>query len=283
MLELKSISKQLKKIEFSLFSVLLITTLSFPLRGLSQSQPDASFSSNLYNIENTTKETFRYSTTLKNNTKEARMYQLKADIPDGWRASFKSRGSNITSINVESKKTESISVEIKPAYECEPAKYEIPITATSEFDTLGFVLEAVVKGNYDVQLTTPTGLLSGKVTEGKKKEIALKIKNTGTLPLSDLDLSSRTPSKWEATFSPSSIDLLEPGKSYDATVTLSIPDKTLPGDYIANLTVKNADAKSSVDYRTTVQTSILAGWIGILVILIAVGIVVLLIRKFGRR
>ena len=283
MLTLKSISQLLKKVECSLFSILLIITLSFPLRGLSQSQTDATFTANLYNIENAAKETFRYNTTLKNNTKEARMYQLKADIPDGWRASFKSRGSSITSINVESKKTESISVELKPAHECVPDKYEIPITATSEFDTLSFVLEAVVSGSYDVQLTTPTGLLSGKVTEGKKKEIALKVKNTGTLPLSNLNLSSRTPSKWEATFSPSSIDLLEPGKSYDATVTLSIPDKTLPGDYLTSLTVKNADAKSSVDYRTTVQTSILAGWIGILVILVAVGIVVLLIRKFGRR
>ena len=251
--------------------------------GHSQNQNSNSFIPDLYNIENTTNETFRYKATLKNNGNQPTRYSLSATIPEGWRSTFKARGNGITTIGLDANKTENITIELVPAYNCQPDSYQIPITAISESDTLQFQLEAVVKGSYELDLTTPSGLLSGRVTEGENFTVTLKVKNTGSLPLRDLELSSRNPSKWTISFDPASIDLLDAGKAKEVTATISVPDKSLPGDYLSKITVKNSETSSTMDYRVTVKTSALAGWVGVLTILASVAIVFFLIRKFGRR
>jgi uncharacterized membrane protein len=144
-------------------------------------------------------------------------------------------------------------------------------------------LEAVVKGSYGLTLTTPTGRLSEELTSGSHLDIQLVVKNSGTLPLSDIDLSSQLPANWEASFEPSKISRLEPGKSQELKARLKVPDKTIAGDYAATFTASNANGNAPAVFRMIVKTSLLSGWIGIMVILLSIGLVYYLIRKYGRR
>jgi uncharacterized membrane protein len=96
-------------------------------------------------------------------------------------------------------------------------------------------------------------------------------------------LSAEAPLKWTATFEPSKLERLEPGKTQDVKATLTVPDKTIAGDYVTKFTVRNNSANADATFRMTVTTSLLSGWIGILIILLALGIVYYLIRKYGRR
>lgn len=241
------------------------------------------FTAKLINIEAATNETFRYTTTLRNPSGTTRIYELTAGMPFGWSVAFKVDGSQLTSINMDAGKTQDIAIEINPALTASPKKYAIPVKAISGKDTLTLNLEAVVKGSYSLTLSTPTGRLSDEVTSGSQKELQLTLKNTGTLPLNDLQVSGQLPSGWESTFDPTSIKRLEPGKSLDIKVNVKVPDKTIAGDYAASFTASNANANAPLSYRLLVKTSLLSGWIGILVMLLAVGIVYYLIRKYGRR
>lgn len=180
-------------------------------------------------------------------------------------------------------KTENLTIEIRPAYGAEPAKYSIPVHASAENEMLQLELEAVVEGSYEVEITTPSGRLSGEITEGEKAEILLQVKNTGSLALNEITLSAQTPPKWEATFSPAEIQQLDPGNTVDVIASVSVPDKTLAGDYVSKFTAKNAPSTSTTTYRMTVKTSMLSGGVGILVILLSIGFVFYLMRKFGRR
>ncbi len=267
---------------FSL-SLFFLTNLSVTSVEAQDQNTDASFTSNLINVAAPVNETFRYQTTLESKSDKAKIYELKAEVPKGWRVAFKAHGSRITSIKIDPDKKQNINLEINPAYGAEPSKYKIPIYAICEGDTLKLNFEAVVKGAYEIELTTPSGLLSGKITEGEKKEIHLIVKNKGTLPLKDITLSSQNPSKWETTFSPTEIQELGVGKTTDVVATLTVPDKTIAGDYISKFTAKVTESTSTITFRTTVKTSVLAGWVGLMVILVAIGVVVSLIRKFGRR
>ncbi|SHN14424.1 NPCBM-associated, NEW3 domain of alpha-galactosidase [Cyclobacterium lianum] len=264
------------------FTIFFLITNSSKTTAQTSSQ-GSSITSNLINIEAPASETFRYQATLKNGAGSAQVFQLSADVPEGWRLVFKARGSQVTSINVEPDRTESISIEIKPAYGAEPAQYPFTVHAISDRESLQLALEAVVEGSYEMELTTPSGLLSGEITEGKKAEITLRVKNTGSLALNEITLSAQTPSRWEATFSPSEIAQLDPGETVDLIATVTVPEKTLAGDYVTKFTAKNTSGNSTATYRMTVKTSVLSGWVGILVILIAIGFVFYLIRKFGRR
>lgn len=243
----------------------------------------SSFTSNLINIEAAVSETFRYNANLHNGSPEARIYDLYAQMPEGWLIAFRTMGSQVSSVSVDAGKTQDIGIEINASQVAKPARYNIPVMAISSKDTLRLNLQAVVKGAYGINLSTPTGLLSDDITEGSKREIHLVVTNTGTIPLKEINLSAQTPAKWQASFEPSKIAQVKPGKTADVTATLTVPDKTIAGDYVTVFTAKNSNASSDATFRMTVKTSILSGWIGIIVILLAVFLVYRLIRKYGRR
>ncbi|HUZ59107.1 MAG TPA: NEW3 domain-containing protein [Hanamia sp.] len=243
----------------------------------------SSFTATLMNLEETAKQPFRYNTSLHNGSVDAQTYELEAFVPEGWITTFEVEGSEVGSIRIDSGRTQNVSIEITASPVVKPGKYAILATAVSARDTLKLELEAVVKGTYDVGLTTPTGLLSADVTEGTSKVLQLTVENNGTLPLDGLQLSAQAPLNWTATFDPSKIQRLDPGKTQDVNVTLNVPDKTIAGDYVTTFTVKNNYANADTTFRMTVTTSLLSGWLGILVILLALGIVYYLIRKYGRR
>jgi len=267
-----------------LFSLFLVSQLVLraqqPVTGASGK---SGFTAKLINIEAAANETFRYTTTLHNGSGNARVYEMKANLPAGWMISYKVDGSQVTSINMDAGKTQDIAIEINATASADPKKYTIPIKAVSNSDTLSLNLEAVVKGSYSMTLTTPTGRLSDEVTSGGQKQLQLVIKNSGTLPLNDLQISSQLPTNWESSFEPSKIKQLEPGKTIDVTATLKVPDKTIAGDYAANFTATNSNTNSQIAFRLMVKTSLLSGWIGVIVMLLAISIVYYLIRKYGRR
>lgn len=288
MLALHSTPKRLQgrqHLRTLLVPAILFAFCSFipPSRGKTSNSNPSAFTARLMNLEATTKETFRFNATLHNSTARAVIYSFRADVPGGWNLAFRVDGMQVTSFRADSGRTQDVSIEVTPTPDAKPGTYTIPVTATGETDTLSLKLEAVVKGAYGLELTTPTGLLSGKITEGNREPIHLTLKNTGTLPLEGLELSAQAPAKWDAIFEPSKVERLEPGKSIDVIANLKVPDKTIVGDYVTTFSARNNNSNATALFRMTVTTSWLAGWMGVLIILAAIGVIYTLIRKYGRR
>jgi len=274
-------TKHQRRMTRSPYLFVLLFVCLFSHRIWAQSSPP--FTARLMNIEAAANTTFNFNTKLKNVAPVSRIFQLSAGLPAGWNANFKIDGMSVTSVNIDSGRTADINIEIVPTLDTKPGKYPIPVTALVGNDSLKLSLEAVIKGTYGVTLTTPTGKLSEDVTEGSTKELQLVIKNTGTIPLDNLELNAQNPSQWQLTFAPTKILHLEAGADTTITATLQVPDKTLAGDYMTNVTVRNSNTNAKADFRITVKTSALTGWLGLVIILIALGAVYFLIRKYGRR
>lgn len=268
---------------FVVFVFLFLSLLTHAAPGTSSSAKSSSLTTRLMNLEATAKETFRFNASLYNGLNRSAIYELQAKVPAGWNSVFRVDGMQVTSFKLDSNRTQDISIELTPSPSVKPGKYAIPVVAVSEGNALELNLEAVVKGNYALELTTPTGLLSEEVTEGSSKSIYLSIKNEGSLPLDNLELTAQTPTGWNVTFEPAKIERLDPGSNVNIVATLNVPDKTIAGDYLTKFTVKNSNATAESSHRLTVTTSWLAGWLGITVILAAIGLVYFLIRKYGRR
>lgn len=161
--------------------------------------------------------------------------------------------------------------------------FSIPIRASNSSTSSELALEAVITGSYGLELTTPSGLLSTNVNAGGSKTIELLVKNTGTAPLSDINLSADTPVDWEVSFNPKTIENLPAGKSTTVEAKLTSSDKAIAGDYVTSLKAAAAEASSDAQFRVAVKGSMLWGWIGVLVILAILGGIYVLIRKYGRR
>ena len=118
---------------------------------------------------------------------------------------------------------------------------------------------------------------------GPPRRIDLEVVNTGSSELKDIQLSSRKPAGWELSFEPSKIASLKAGAAANVTAELKASPKALPGDYVVVMDAKTPEVTADAQFRISVKTPLFWGWVGVLVILAAVGGVYCLFRKYGRR
>jgi uncharacterized membrane protein len=241
------------------------------------------FTANQPNMQGNSNSTFTFTANLRNQTAEKQVYALIADAPRGWSVVFKSNYQQVTSVITEPNSTQSITIEIKPAESVEAGKYKIPMIASTNSTSANLELEVVVTGSYSMVLTTPTGLLSADLTAGNKRKIDLVINNTGSAELKDISLTASAPTKWEVTFDPKVISTLAPGKSSTVSAYIKADKEAIPGDYVTNIESKTPETSSKCSFRISVETSLLVGWAGVVIIIAALGIVYYLFRKYGRR
>jgi uncharacterized membrane protein len=241
------------------------------------------FSTGQPNREGHSNSNFTFTANLKNRTSDKQMYALMAEAPRGWNVTFRAGGQQVTSVNSEANSTQPINIEIKPPDKIEAGKYKIPVSASTNSSSATMELEVVITGTYIIELTTPTGLLSDKITAGDVKRLGLLINNNGSAELKDIKLDFSAPAKWDVIFDPKTVDNLQPGKSARVFATIEADKKAIPGDYVVNIEAKTPEASSKVSVRISVETSMLWGWVGILIIIIALGSVYYLFRKYGRR
>ncbi len=235
------------------------------------------------NMEGTAKSNFSFKVTLTNQTPERQQYALMANAPRGWNVAIKPNYKQATSTEVEANETKDITYDIKPPGTVEAGTYKIPIKVVSGSTSASLELEVVITGSYDMALTTPNGLLSTQMTAGDEKRIQLELTNTGSAPLENITLKASSPRNWEVIFDTDTLKKLEPGKTKSLIATLKAAKKAIPGDYITKISARTPETESEISFRVMVKTPLLMGWIGILVIALALGLVFYLFKKYGRR
>ncbi len=235
------------------------------------------------NLQGASDASFTYTATLNNKTAEEQTYALRASAPAGWTVEFKSGGQNVSSVVLEANSSESITVAVKPAVNVAADTYKIPIEAANASTGDKLELEAVITGTYGLDLTTSDGRLSTEVTAGGSKKVELVLQNTGTSELTGISLRSTTPTDWTVDFEEDSDIALAAGESKTITATFNASSKAISGDYVVGITASAAEATDSASFRVTVETSILWGWLGILIIVGVFGGIFYLFRKYGRR
>jgi uncharacterized membrane protein len=241
------------------------------------------FTTDQLNMQGQAKAAFTFNANLKNRTADKQLYSLMANTPQGWEATFKVNFKQVTSVEIEPNNTANITIELKPSDNMEAGTYEIPVRAATNSTSAELNLQAIITGSYNMELTTPTGLLSTDITAGDTKKVELVVKNTGSSILSGVDLTFSAPVNWDVTFEPKKIDKLLPGKVAQVFATVKADKKAIPGDYVTNIVAKTSEATSTASFRISVKTSMIWGWFGILIIIIGLGSVYYLFRKYGRR
>ena len=244
---------------------------------------ETEFTTEQFNMEGHANSNFSFTAKLKNSTTEKQLYALRANAQRGWIVTFKANYIQATSVEVEPNATQDITIEINPPDNIEAGTYRIPVSAGTNTTSAALTLEAVITGTYNMELTTPTGLLSASITAGDEKRLDLLIRNTGSSELTGIELNSSAPSNWNVNFDPKKVDRLEPGQNAQVFATIKADKKAIAGDYVTNIEAKPPEASSKAAFRISVKTPMLLGWIGILIIIIALGSVYYLFKKYGRR
>lgn len=241
------------------------------------------FSTTQSNMEGNANSTFTFQTTVRNRTAEVQHYSLASVAPPGWTVTFNPNYKPATSVDVEANSNADMTIEVDPPDVVEAGSYKIPVRAFTNTTYANLDLEVVIKGRFSMSLSTATGLVSSSITAGEEKSYELVISNTGTAPLGNVKFSSSTPVHWSVSFDPKEIRAVAPGASEKVTAKIKAYKRSIPGDYVTTIDATGSGVSSKIDMRMTVKTPLIWGWAGILVIILAIGSVYYLFRRYGRR
>jgi uncharacterized membrane protein len=241
------------------------------------------FTAEQSNMQGHATSTFTFNASLKNRTADKQSYALMAEVARGWNVVFKSNYQQVTSVNSEPNSTQPLVIEIKPPEKIEAGRYKITVSAVTNNSSANLDLEVVITGSFGMELSTPTGLVSTNVTAGEEKRLELIINNTGTSQLTDIAMNSSAPVNWDVRFDPGKVNILLPGKTAQVFATIKADKKAIPGDYLVAIESKTPEISSKISFRVSVETPMLWGWIGVLIIIVAFVSVYYLFRKYGRR
>jgi uncharacterized membrane protein len=101
--------------------------------------------------------------------------------------------------------------------------------------------------------------------------------------VTDLRMSATPPSNWTVKFDPVSTDTLAPNQSVIVKAQITPSGDAIAGDYSIDFKATAKEANVPATVRFTVETSILGAIIGAAVIVLAVGGLYWVFRRYGRR
>ena len=260
-------------------------TLSFEVNEVNAGA--GSFTTEYPEQEGTAGTSFSFSTTLINNGLSTESYSLSSRAPSGWQVSFvpSDESTSVASIEVESSTSQGLTVEVVPPEGVEAGEYDISCSAVSASETLTTDLKVVITGTYGISLSTPDGRLSFDSQANKDTDVTLTVTNTGNEELQNVTLTSSLPSGWEVTYDVEDgiIDSIAAGSSAQVVATVTPSSEAITGDYVATFTAETDEATSSAEFRVSVKTSTLWGFVAVLIILCVAAGLVYVFRKYGRR
>jgi uncharacterized membrane protein len=151
-------------------------------------------------------------------------------------------------------------------------------------ETLTQDLEVVVTGSYTLTLDTPTGVLSARGSAGTLTDQQFDITNTGSAPLTNVVMTATPPTDWKVEFEPATTATLASGDTVRVTAHITPTSDAIAGDYTIDFRAASEESDDdSAEIRYTVEASPLGAVLGAALIVIALGGLYWVFRRYGRR
>lgn len=262
-------------------------TLRLPI-ALSLKAPEParlSLEPKLPNLRGTAESSFDFELTLKNESLEDSTVTLAARAPDGFEVAFtEGYGSQeITSLPIEAGASKTVKAKVDPPQNLAAGQYKVQVSARSEAAQAAADLQLQVTGQPTIALAGPNGMLSGTATAGEERDFTFTVANSGSAPARNLTVRANAPSGWTVEVEPKSLGALAPDQREQVSVQVTPGEKAVAGDYMMTLRAASDGASNSADFRVTVMTSTLWGVTGLIVIVAALLVLAIGIRRYGRR
>jgi uncharacterized membrane protein len=228
---------------------------------------------------------FEFSLEVESRLDKEAIFDLTAQGPAGWEINFKPAYETklISSIRLRANQSQSIAVEVRPAPGSAAGEFPVTVRVASGEARGEAALTVMLTGTYELEIGTPTGLLSLEAHQGRPANVSFYVKNSGTAPNTNIRFMSFKPENWKVEFSPERIELIEPNSLQQVEMIITPAEEALVGDYSVAVRVEGEKAGKTLEFRVSVKASAAWAWIGIAVIVAVIAGLLGLFRTFGRR
>jgi len=236
-------------------------------------------------LRGSTRSSFDYTMTIKNDSGKKLLVSLAADAPRNFDTSFtESYGSQqLTAIPVDAGKTKDVKLKVTPPDSVDAGHYPVTVHIAAEDAKAMANVALDITGEPKLTLAGREGLLSARATAGTESSVPVTVTNTGTAPADNIQLSANAPSGWKVTFEPKTIDRIAPNQHKEVQALITPSSKAIAGDYVTTLNASTHGQNGSANFRVTVTTSTMWGIAGVGIIGAALLIMVGAVARFGRR
>lgn len=228
---------------------------------------------------------FKYRLTLRNEGDQDLLVNLDAQSPKGFQVTFTPAfgSQQVTSLPMKAGESKDLDTEVTLPQQVAAGTYAVTVRAASGSARADLKLTLQVTGRADLSITTPEGRLSGRAYAGQDTTITVLVKNRGSAPAGNVEVSSFEPTGWKVSFEPQRIAEIAANGEAEVKATIRPAQKAIAGDYVLTMRANSGDSSTSADYRVTVFTSTLWGVVGVLVVAVALGVLGLVVSRYGRR
>ena len=228
---------------------------------------------------------FNFSLQVVNDKAEDLTFSVTGQGPTGWDVEATPTGqANAVSATVEAGSSAGITVAVTAPENVPAGTYPINVTATVGGEQLQQELSVEITGSYSLELSTDTGVLSARGASGGATTVVFRVTNTGTAPITNVELSSTPPGDWDIVFEPAEpIPSIEAGEFQDVTARITPAGGAIAGDYNLNVRATAEEADGTAQIRFTVEAGLLGAVIGAALILAAFAGLWWVFRRYGRR
>lgn len=262
------------------------TTLPMTVRVDKAAAAGVKLTPNLPALRGTPKSTFTYKVKVENDGSEDALYNLAAQVPDGFQTRFKQGygSEEITGLPVKAGETTDLTFEVVPPRSVDAGRYPVALQVSDGDSKAATQLSLEVTGQPAISLVGPQDRLSGKAVAGKDASYNFTILNTGSAPVGDIGFSASPPQGWKVTFAPDKIPSLAPDAKQEVNVTFRPSERAIAGDYMVALNANAGGGTSDkAEFRVTVETATAWGMAGLGIIAAAVVILGMAVMRYGRR
>jgi uncharacterized membrane protein len=244
-----------------------------------------SIQAQLPELRGSTRSSFAYTLTIKNDSGKKLLASLAAQAPQNFDTSFTEAygAQELNTVPIEAGKTKDVKLKVTPPESADAGNYPIVVKVAAEDATASTNLKLDVTGAPKLSLSGREGVLSARATAGKEASIPILVTNTGTAPAEQVKLSGTAPNGWKVAFQPEAIKRIAPNQHQEVQALLTPPAKAIAGDYVTSLTASGRGNSGSANFRITVTTSTMWGIVGAGIIGASLLIMVGAVSRFGRR
>jgi len=242
-------------------------------------------SAQLPELRGTSKSTFEYQLTIKNESGKKVLVGLTAQAPQNFDATYTEQygSQELNAVPLDAGQSKDVKLKVRPPNTVGAGKYKVTARATAEDANVTTELGLDITGQPKIDISGREGLLTARAEAGKESSIAVVVVNSGTAPAEAVELSGTAPSGWKFTFEPKTVDRIAPNENKEVQALITPPAKAVAGDYVASVRANARGESASQTFRVQVATSAQWGIIGVGIIAVALLVMFGAVMRFGRR
>lgn len=232
--------------------------------------------------------------TIENTGFTNQSYSLGHETNSSLTVSYSFQDFNVTDVYIPAGEQNSVTAQVSAPESAEIGTYNLKLTAGNNSD-LSQMFQVEIRGKeIEKDLSMDVEERFKQVQPGGEMRIPVEVSNGGGFyradgsdgpVLNNVTFDISVPDGWDYELSPARFSTLDYRDRSQAMLTVNVPENAQPGDFFVDISASSNEAsiEEPTELRVNIRQQSKMGYVGVFLMLVSLGLLIFVYRKFGRR